>query len=49
MDVRAMSFPDQSFDICIDKCALDAMLRGSMWDPPDEVKKNGATYVGEVS
>lgn len=40
MDIRALAFPDGSFDICIDKATLDAMLYGSLWDPEPEVRAN---------
>jgi EEF1A lysine methyltransferase 4 len=49
MDVRDLKFPDNSFDIAIDKGTLDAMLHGSLWDPEDDVKKNTKAYVDEVS
>lgn len=49
MDVRDLKFPDNSFDIAIDKGTLDAMLHGSLWDPEDDVKENTKAYVDEVS
>lgn len=49
MDVRHMTIPASSFDVAIDKATLDAMLYGSLWDPPDEVKQNVKAYVDEVS
>jgi len=49
MDVRQLSFPADSLDIAIDKATLDAMLYGSLWDPPDEVKRNVKAYVDEVA
>jgi hypothetical protein len=48
MDVRCMQFDDVSIDIAIDKGTLDAMLHGSMWDPPDDVRKAVGEYVNEV-
>ena len=48
MDIRALTFPSCSFDICIDKATLDAMLYGSLWDPEDEVRENVGRYVDEV-
>ena len=48
MDIRHLSYPDSSFDVCIDKATLDAMLYGSLWDPEDEIKANVASYVDEV-
>lgn len=49
MDIRHLTFPDQNFDICIDKATLDAMLYGSLWEPPDEVQANVKAYVDEVA
>lgn len=40
MDIRNLAFPDASFDACIDKATLDAMLYGSLWDPEPEVRAN---------
>ena len=48
MDIRALTFDDNSFDVAIDKATLDAMLYGSLWDPEDEVKENVRRYVDEV-
>lgn len=44
MDIRALSFPDDRFDVCIDKATLDAMLYGSLWDPEPEVRANIEAY-----
>jgi EEF1A lysine methyltransferase 4 len=49
MDIRHLTYSDSSFDVCIDKATLDAMLYGSLWDPPDEVKANVKAYVDEVA
>ena len=49
MDIRQLTFQDYSFDVCIDKATLDAMLYGSPWDPPDEVKANVKAYVDGVA
>lgn len=49
MDIRALTFSDASVDVCIDKATLDAMLYGSLWDPPDEVQENVGKYVDEVA
>jgi SAM-dependent methyltransferase len=49
MDIRQLTFEDSSFDVCVDKATLDAMLYGSLWDPPDEVKVNVKSYVDEVA
>lgn len=48
MDVRHLEFEDNSFEIAIDKGTLDAMLHGSLWDPPDDVRENVGNYVDEV-
>jgi hypothetical protein len=48
-DVREMaSSSDEDFDVAIDKGTLDAMLWGSLWNPPDEVKDNTTRYIDEV-
>jgi len=48
-DVRHMEeIPDGSVDVAFDKGTLDAMIHGSMWDPPDDVKDNVGRYVNEV-
>lgn len=48
-DVRALTeFEDGSFDVAIDKGTLDAMISGSVWDPPIEVRRNTGLYVDEV-
>lgn len=49
MDVRALTLPDSSIDIAIDKATLDAMIHGSLWDPPAEVRENVGKYVDEVA
>ena len=48
MDVRDLQIPDGSVDVAIDKGTLDAMLHGSLWDPPDDVQQNVGKYVDEV-
>jgi len=48
MDIRRLTFADASFDVCVDKATLDAMLYGSLWDPEDEVRENVKAYVNEV-
>ncbi|KAI9773508.1 MAG: hypothetical protein M1835_006148 [Candelina submexicana] len=47
-DVRELELEDSSFDVAIDKGTLDAMLHGSPWDPPDEVRSSIRQYVNEV-
>ena len=49
MDVRHMTeFDDNSFEVAIDKGTLDAMIWGSPWDPPPDVRKNTSEYISEV-
>jgi hypothetical protein len=48
MDVRELQLPDHSVDVAIDKGTLDAMIHGSLWDPPDDVRDNVGRYVNEV-
>ena len=49
-DVRFMSdiVDDHSVDVAFDKGTLDAIIHGSPWDPPDEVKDNTSRYFDEV-
>jgi ubiquinone/menaquinone biosynthesis C-methylase UbiE len=39
MDMRELDFPSQSFDVVIDKAAMDALVveEGDVWDPHTEV------------
>ena len=49
MDVRDMKgMDDASVDVAFDKGTLDAMIHGSPWSPPQEVKHNTSTYLREV-
>lgn len=48
MDVRNMDIPDKSIDVAFDKGTLDAMIHGSPWSPPSEVKENTSKYMKEV-
>ena len=48
MDVRDLRLPASSVDVAIDKSTLDAMLHGSLWDPPADVQQNVGKYVDEV-
>jgi hypothetical protein len=50
MDVRKLDFPDQSFDVAIDKGTMDAMMTssGSVWDPPQQVIDDCTQEVDEV-
>lgn len=49
-DVRDMpdAAPTASVDIAFDKGTLDAMIHGSPWSPPVDVRENTAKYLGEV-
>jgi EEF1A lysine methyltransferase 4 len=48
-DVRNMSeIQTASVDVAFDKGTLDAMIHGSPWDPPDDVKDNTSRYMKEV-
>jgi EEF1A lysine methyltransferase 4 len=50
MDIKYMTFPDHTFDKAIDKGTLDALLvdQGSLWDPPEDLRKEIALYIGGV-
>jgi len=48
-DVRQLDqIPSESVDVAFDKGTLDAMIHGSPWDPPDEVRDNTGRYIREV-
>ncbi|KAF2752073.1 S-adenosyl-L-methionine-dependent methyltransferase [Sporormia fimetaria CBS 119925] len=48
-DVRDLKdINDASMDVAIDKGTLDAMLSGSLWDPPEPVRKNTTAYIDQV-
>lgn len=49
MDVRELQLPNHSIDVAIDKGTLDAMIHGSLWDPPSDVRSNVGKYVEEVN
>lgn len=50
VDVRAMdSIVSKSINVAFDKGTLDAMIHGSPWNPPQEVKENTGSYLREVS
>lgn len=49
MDIRDLKFEDNSIDVAIDKGTLDALIYGSLWDPPQEVIENIGKYVDEVA
>jgi hypothetical protein len=48
MDVRHLELSNRSVDVAIDKGTLDAMIHGSLWNPPDNVRRNVGKYVDEV-
>ncbi|KAH9845219.1 Endothelin-converting enzyme 2 [Teratosphaeria destructans] len=49
-DVRRMPHvASRSIDVAFDKGTLDAMIYGSPWSPPEEVKENTRRYMHEVS
>lgn len=49
-DVRNLAnIADGSIDVAFDKGTLDAMIYGSPWSPPDEVRDNTSRYMKEVS
>ncbi|CCT72642.1 uncharacterized protein FFB20_01333 [Fusarium fujikuroi] len=49
VDVRDMpSIETGSIDVTFDKGTLDAMIYGSPWNPPDEVRENTSRYLKEV-
>lgn len=48
-DVRDLQSTDSSFDITIDKGTMDAMIWGSNWDPPPEVRENIEKYMSEIA
>lgn len=37
-----------SVDVAFDKSGLDAMIHGSPWNPPQEVRDTTAAYLREV-
>jgi len=48
-DVRDMPIIESSsIDVAFDKGTLDAMIHGSPWNPPEEVKDNSRRYMQEV-
>lgn len=49
-DVRNMrdQADDESVDVAFDKGTLDAMIHGSPWDPPEQVRLDTGRYMREV-
>jgi hypothetical protein len=49
-DIREMpQYANKSIDVAFDKGTMDAMIHGSPWSPPDDVKDNTSRYLAEVS
>ncbi|EFW99512.1 hypothetical protein CMQ_7880 [Grosmannia clavigera kw1407] len=49
LDVRDMAtIADKSIGVAFDKGTFDAMIHGSPWSPPAEVKSNTSRYLREV-
>ncbi|KAI8381569.1 S-adenosyl-L-methionine-dependent methyltransferase [Radiomyces spectabilis] len=50
MDIRALEFENESFDIIIDKGTMDALMcdRGDVWDPSEELVAEVKKEVDEV-
>lgn len=49
MDVRHLAILSSTITTAIDKGTLDAMIHGSLWDPPATVRSNVGQYVDEVA
>jgi hypothetical protein len=49
LDVRHMEdVSNGEFEVAIDKGTLDSMFSGSLWDPPEIVKRDIRRYIDEV-
>ena len=50
MDMRQMTFASETFDVVLDKGAMDALWSdgGSQWDPSEEVRNDVSACVAEV-
>jgi len=49
MDVRNMAeVSDKSIRVAFDKGTFDAMIHGSPWSPPDDVRENTSRYLREI-
>lgn len=49
MDVREMTgIVDKSISVAFDKGTFDAMIHGSPWNPPEDVRENTGRYLKEV-
>jgi SAM-dependent methyltransferase len=51
MDMLDLKFENETFDVVIDKCAMDALLvtRKDPWDPEEELLSETAKYLNGVS
>ncbi|KAF7977713.1 hypothetical protein HWV62_2986 [Athelia sp. TMB] len=49
MDIRKLTFEDDSFDVALDKGTMDALMtgKGDVWDPSEEVVNNVTREVSE--
>ncbi|KAH0289583.1 hypothetical protein M436DRAFT_55093 [Aureobasidium namibiae CBS 147.97] len=48
-DIRDMpQHSSKSIDVAFDKGTMDAMIHGSPWSPPDDVKDNTSRYLAEA-
>lgn len=48
-DIRDMPhYSSRTIDVAFDKGTMDAMIHGSPWSPPDDVKDNTSRYLAEV-
>ncbi|KAH8674001.1 hypothetical protein BX600DRAFT_433598 [Xylariales sp. PMI_506] len=49
MDLRQMDgIESKSIDVAFDKSTLDAMIYGSPWSPPEQVRDNTSRYIREI-
>lgn len=48
MDMRVLQSSDRLVDVAIDKGTLDAMIHGSLWDPPPDVRSIVGKYVKDA-
>ena len=51
MDMTNLLFPEGSFDVVLDKAAMDAIMcdEGSAWDPSEETKRDAAAMCASVA
>jgi ubiquinone/menaquinone biosynthesis C-methylase UbiE len=49
LDIRDLKgIDDKSVDVAFDKGTFDAMIHGSPWSPPDDVRENTGRYLKEI-